>query len=250
MIARVLKCRNFGPYTQLWLKAPAIARKAKPGQFIELKVPGAGATFWRRPFSLCNARAGVIELLIKSVGPGSRRVAQLQAGEELDVIGPLGRGFTLTGRAPFILVGGGFGVAPLRFLAERLKAQGRRVEVLIGGRCAEDLLLRRELRLARARVACTTEDGSFGTRGRVTRLLETRLAQRGPRPRIAAAGPKAMLAAVAKLAFEYGVTAEVSLEEVMACGLGVCNGCVVKVNGVYRRVCADGPVFDSQEVEW
>jgi dihydroorotate dehydrogenase electron transfer subunit len=251
VIAKVQRVRRLGAYAHLTLRAAKLARQAKPGQFVEVRITGEGAPFWRRPFSICRADRETIGLFVKAVGPGTRLLARAQAGEALDVVGPLGHGFTLAGRADRILVGGGYGGAPLLFLAERLRAAGRRVEVLLGGRCEEDLLLRRTLKLAGARTACTTEDGSFGTRGRVTDLLERRLQAASRQAlRIAACGPRPMLAAVAKLAAKYGIAAEVSLEESMACGLGVCHGCVQKVGGEYRRVCKDGPVFTAQDVDW
>jgi dihydroorotate dehydrogenase electron transfer subunit len=250
MQCELLKIRRFGEYAHLTLDAPAIARHARPGQFVEVKIAGAGAPFWRRPFSICRAVGHTLELLIKSVGLGSRLMTRMKPGELVDIIGPLGRGFKLPGQRPVVLIGGGFGVAPLLFLAERLKMHGRKTEVMIGGRCADDLLLRRELQLTGARVACATEDGSFGVQGRVTLLLEKRLSQPGAKPQIAAAGPRPMLAAIARLAAERNCHAEVSLEEVMACGLGGCNGCVIKTLAGFQRVCKDGPVFLAQEVEW
>lgn len=250
MNCRTLSSQQRGPYLRLTLQAPGIARRARPGQFVTVRVPGRDASFWRRPFSICRADGGRIELLIKVVGPTTHALAALRAGDPVDVLGPLGRGFTLTGREDRVLVGGGYGIAPLLFLAERLRARGRAVTVLQGGRCAGDLLLRPELRRTGAPAMCTTEDGSAGRRGRVTVLLEERLrATQGP-ILIAACGPHAMLASVAKLAARYRVPAEVSLEALMACGLGVCNGCVQKVAGAYRRVCHDGPVFAASEVTW
>jgi dihydroorotate dehydrogenase electron transfer subunit len=148
------------------------------------------------------------------------------------------------------LVGGGYGIAPLLFLAQQLAAKKIPVEVFIGGRCTEDLLLRREMKLAGARVTCSTEDGSTGFRGRVTVPLEARLRQFSGGVRLAACGPHGLLKAVTRLAQTYRVPAEVSLEEVMACGLGVCNGCAVKIKGEFQRVCKDGPVFSAQDVDW
>ncbi|MEW6517357.1 MAG: dihydroorotate dehydrogenase electron transfer subunit [candidate division FCPU426 bacterium] len=251
MNCRVLRVRRAGSYARLWLEAPDIARRARPGQFVMVRPRGADAPFWRRPFSLCSADGRrSVELLIKAVGPGSRLLAASRPGDLLDVTGPLGTGFSLDVTGPVLLVGGGFGIAPLRFLAECLRRRRIPCEVFLGGRCREDLLLQSELKLAAAGVACTTEDGSFGRRGRVTLLLAERLAGSRKPARIAAAGPEAMLAVVADLAEKHGVAAEVSLETVMACGLGVCNGCVRRVNGQYQRVCADGPVFDAAAVDW
>jgi dihydroorotate dehydrogenase electron transfer subunit len=250
MIAELVSIRRFGPYAHLVLAAPAIARQAKPGQFVEVRLRGEGAPFWRRPFSICRAGAGRVELLIKSRGLGSARLASMGPKAKVDLIGPLGRGFTLTGKQPRLLVGGGYGIAPLLFLAQQLTAKKVPVEVFIGGRCAEDLLLRREMKLTGARVTCSTEDGSAGHPGRVTVPLEARLRQFSGGVRLAACGPHGMLRAVAQLAQAHQVPAEVSLETVMACGLGVCNGCVVKIKGEYQRVCKDGPVFSAQDVDW
>jgi dihydroorotate dehydrogenase electron transfer subunit len=217
---------------------------------VEIRIEGEQAPFWRRPFSICRARPGKIELLIKTVGQGTRLLAQKKTGETLDILGPLGRGFSLAEKKPVLLVGGGFGVAPLLFLAETLRRKKRPMEVLLGGKCQDDLLLRKELKLAGAGVACTTEDGSLGTKGLVTKLVRDYLESRTRDWHVVAAGPFPMLKAVAALAREYGVSAEVSLEEMMACGLGVCNGCVIKVAGRFQRVCKDGPVFQAEEVEW
>ncbi|MCK5219860.1 hypothetical protein KAR10_10060 [bacterium] len=162
MQAGIIKTRRFGPYARLVLKAPKIARHARPGQFVEILISGKAAPFWRRPFSICRVEKTTLELLIKVVGPGSGLLAGMRSGECVDIIGPLGRGFTLPGRGGMFLVGGGFGVAPLLFLAERLRARGRQVEVLIGGRSREDLLLRSAIKLTGATVVCATEDGSCG----------------------------------------------------------------------------------------
>ncbi len=258
MNCRVLGVKRSGPYARLRLEAAAIARRVQPGQFVMAQAAGANAPFWRRPFGVCQSDGRrTIELLIKAVGPGTSLIAALEQGDNLDLIGPLGRGFTVAGRGDWLLVGGGYGVAPLLFLAENLRAQGRSVEILQGAGCEDDLLLALSRSSSRAGPksgsisrSCATEDGSFGIRGLVTGLLEQRLRAALKPVRIAACGPHAMLAAVAKLAAQYRVPAEVSLEEVMACGLGVCNGCVVTVRGSYQRVCKDGPVFNAADVDW
>jgi dihydroorotate dehydrogenase electron transfer subunit len=246
----VISIRRFGTYAHLVLNAPAIARRAKPGQFVEVRLNGAGAPFWRRPFSICRAGSGCVELLIKVRGRGTELLAALAPKAQVDLLGPLGHGFTLSGKTPRLLVGGGYGIAPLLFLAQALAAKKIPVEVFIGGRCEEDLLLRREMKLAGAKVTCSTEDGSTGFHGRVTAPLAARLRQTSGGVRLAACGPHGLLHAVAQLARDYQIPAEVSLEQVMACGLGVCNGCVVKIKGAYQRVCQDGPVFPVQDVDF
>lgn len=251
MIAKLLAGRKLGEHTLLTLHAPEIAAQARPGQFVEIKISGGPeAPFWRRPFSICRAQKARIELLIKPVGKGSAWLAQCAAGARLDLLGPLGNGFSTRAAGSALLVGGGFGVAPLFFLADRLRKQKRDVELFIGGRCREDLLLREESRKLGAEVSCSTDDGSFGHNGRVTELLQRRLEKMSGRVWIAACGPKPMLKAVAELARKKSIPAQLSLEERMACGLGVCNGCVVKADGRYQRVCQDGPVFQAGALEW
>jgi dihydroorotate dehydrogenase electron transfer subunit len=250
MNVELVSIRRFGPYAHLVFSAPAIARRARPGQFVEVRISGENSPFWRRPFSICRAGGGKVELLIKARGHGSGLLAQAAPGTRLEMAGPLGKGFSLDGKETRFLVGGGYGIAPLLFLAERLRAKKIPVEVFIGGRCEEDLLLRQEMRLAGAKVTCATEDGSAGTPGRVTLPLEARLKIHLGPVRLAACGPHAMEKAVAQLGEKYGARTEVSLEEVMACGLGVCNGCVVKIKGEYQRVCKDGPVFNAEDVDW
>jgi dihydroorotate dehydrogenase electron transfer subunit len=250
MHAELISNRHFGPYAHLTFSAPALARRAKPGQFVEIRLTGGNAPFWRRPFSICRAGSGRVEFLIKARGRGSQLLAQAAPKTMVDMVGPLGNGFTLAGKQPRLLVGGGYGIAPMLFLAQQLRAKNIPVEVFIGGRCGDDLLLRREMKLTGARVTCSTEDGSYGHTGRVTEPLEARLKQAKAPVRIAACGPHAMLKAVTRLAAHYRAEAEVSLEEVMACGLGVCNGCVVKIKGEYQRVCKDGPVFQAKDVDW
>lgn len=244
----MVAARRTGGYAELTLEAPAAAARARPGQFVTLRV--GVEPFWRRPYSISDAADGKLVLLVKPVGPGSRAAASLHRNEVVDLLGPLGRGFDLAGPGAWWLVGGGYGVAPLRFLARRLRAAGRDARVFLGGRCREDLLLRRALHLTGARLACATEDGGFGRRGRVTALLADALAGACRPIRIAACGPRGMLAEVARLAAAHRIPAQVSLEEVMACGIGVCNGCVVETRAGYQRVCREGPVFAAEDVVW
>jgi dihydroorotate dehydrogenase electron transfer subunit len=194
----------------------------------------------------------VIELFIKPIGPGSRLVAESERDQPLEILGPLGRPFTHFGKAPVLLVGGGYGAAPLLFLAERYHAKkaGSRIKLLFGGRCQTDLVLLRDFKQQGIALACATEDGSHGQSGRVTALLEAELSKAKVPPVIQAAGPWGMLQAVAGLAARFHCQAEVSVEETMACGLGICNGCAVSVAGKYQRACQDGPVFPADQVNW
>lgn len=250
MLTTIIKKKNFGLYAHLVLKAPRLAKRAKPGQFVEVKVACDQAAFWRKPFCICRAYDEHIELLVKEVGPGSAAIRQMRLGEQLDMLGPLGNHFSLKPIDHALMVGGGFGVAPLLFLAEQLKEKTNSMTVIIGGRCKDDLILRKELQATGAKLLCATNDGSFGQTGLVTTILKEELSCLPGNTKVFAAGPWGMMAAVAALTDQAGVACQVSLEEVMACGLGVCNGCVVEIDGRYQRVCKDGPVADASKVKW
>ena len=264
--AHVLERREVAPrHFQLRLGAKALAASAWPGQFVHvlpfpLPAPerdgGAPATSFdpllRRALSLMGAEseAGTVTLLFRVEGRGTAILAGARAGDSVDLIGPLGRPFDVSPfgladspapqlEAPVfhmkqtpatpraILVGGGVGVPPLVFLGKQLRAAGSAVEAILGARTASDVLGEAELRGAGAGVEVTTDDGSAGHHGRVTDLLGQTLA-RDSNAVVYACGPYAMLRAVARACEAAGVLCQVSLEEAMPCGIGVCNGCVVK----------------------
>lgn len=244
------------------LEAPGIARAARPGQFVMLQVHGGRDPLLRRPMSVCRAPGASrrrVEILYKVVGEGTRRLSRQPVGVRLAALGPLGNGFRLpAGRRggeepPPLLVAGGVGIAIFPFLAEALRARGARPLLLYGARTSRDLV---GLDLFRSRgvdVRLATEDGSRGTKGFVTALLEPLLGGAGPRPAIFACGPTPMLRAVGALALERGAPCQLALESQMPCGIGVCLGCVVACPGdasgpIYRRVCTEGPVFEAGEV--
>lgn len=193
--------------------------------------------------------------LLKPVGPASRELAALAAGGALDTSPPLGRGFApaaaLAG-TPLLLVGGGFGIAPLHFLARRLDALGGRVNyrILYGGRSARDLEME-ALAAVNGPVLPSTDDGSLGFRGTCVELAEQLVTSAGTasaRLVVLACGPHAMMAALHATLHGRVARVEVSLEEVMACGVGVCMGCVTPSVRGYVPVCTEGPVFQSDEV--
>ncbi|MDD5423421.1 MAG: dihydroorotate dehydrogenase electron transfer subunit, partial [Candidatus Omnitrophica bacterium] len=176
------------------------------------------------------------------------------AGEYLNVIGPLGNGFDICGTKPAILVAGGVGAAPLLALAEKLRAQNIEVNVLIGASKKSHVLCEREFKKLGCKVSVSTDDGSAGRKGFVTDLLSILLTTYNlSLTTIYACGPNAMLKEVARIAGKRGVPCQVSLEERMACGVGVCLGCPVKIKNskfVYKMVCKDGPIFDAKEIAW
>lgn len=241
-------------YRLLRIFAPGVAAAARPGQFVHLRVPGLDEAALRRPFSICRAEGGEIAILYKIVGRGTARLAELPAGVRISLIGPLGNGFPAgSGGGPPLLVGGGYGVAPLAFLAARLPRAGM---ALLGGRTAEDILCAEDFAALGWPVEVATEDGSRGVRGLVTVLLERHLAGGGDaKPEIFACGPRGMLRAVGERAVAAGCRAWLALDNRMICGVGACLACVQQVrdaDGGSRpaRVCTEGPVFEAREIVW
>ncbi len=241
-------------YRVLALESPAIARATQPGQFLHVRIRQAPECILRRPFSVYRATQTRVSFLYKVVGRGTRALAELKPGDRLDVLGPLGRGFPMNRAGTFpVLVGGGYGVAPLVFLASRFRSPG---VAFVGGATASDLLCLGDFRRLGWPCQVSTEDGSRGTRGVVTDLLDAWLRQhRETVPEFYACGPDGLLQAVAVRAAAKGRTAWVSLARHMGCGLGACLSCVVRVRDSkgrerWARVCRDGPVFEARQVVW
>jgi len=254
--ARVAATSAAGDYRRLVLDAPAIAAEAQPGQFVALAVGGpASALLLRRSFSLHRADpgSGQIEIVVADAGPGTRWIMGLQAGAQVEIAGPLGRPFPLpASRGACILIGGGYGSAPMFWLADRLRAKGFAVHLILGAASA-GRLFGSDLAAAEE-VTITTDDGSQGMRGRVTDPLPD-LIDRLNAVDVYACGPMPMLRAVHEVAAGRGATAHVAVEEAMACGVGVCMTCVLPVvgrDGMTRmtRSCIDGPTFDGGAIRW
>ena len=233
------------------LHAPRCASTVAPGQFVHLRVATGADIILRRPFSVHRVRGERIEILYQILGAGTLRLAEKPVGDaSMDLIGPLGRGWRVAdGIAHALFVTGGLGVAPLGMLAEQLAARGVAVSVAMGAPSAERLVARTLLEEVARRVEIATDDGSVGERGFVT----------GPAARLLAderfdavytCGPEPMQRAVAVLAAEHGVPCQVSLERLMACGIGACLSCVVSTTDGLKRACVDGPVFSAEEVVW
>jgi dihydroorotate dehydrogenase electron transfer subunit len=248
-----------GAYFLLTFRHPEAAREARPGQFVMIKAGVSAEPPLRRPFSILSvdAERETFALFVKAVGPGSRSLAAMAPGDAALCLGPLGRPFTAPPAGEeALLVAGGYGVAPFRFLGEELRRTGGRARLFYGGRSAADLPLLDRLGGLGLVVVPATEDGSLGERGLVTAPLEAHLDEaRGP-ARLYACGPEAMMHAVARIAAARSVEAEVSLDPWMGCGVGTCLGCVVRVQGEdeprwkYRCACTEGPVFDAARVVW
>lgn len=240
---------------RLALNAAAITAKARPGQFVMLRVAHGNDPLLARPFSIHGAAGDELLILYKVVGRGTRILSQVRPGKTLQLWGPLGRGFDLSGDKP-LLVAGGMGLAPLAFAARWLRDHGRKA-----GFCAglpglagwEELTRGLEAELAGSvALAWSSEDGSLGRRGLVTELLaEVLKAANGSSGGVLACGPMPMLKAVAKVCDQHGVACQVSLEAPMACGLGACLGCAIPAaGGGYLRACQEGPVLAAAAVDW
>jgi dihydroorotate dehydrogenase electron transfer subunit len=245
--ARVTEARAVGAY-RLFACADPEGPAPRPGQFYMLAAAerwGAGESgrpFLPRAFSYLRHRDGELQFLLEGVGPGTRRLGELKAGEQLWITGPLGVGFAMPeeGRRP-LLVGGGIGIVPLACWQDEL---GPGAQALLGFRDAAHARAAELLRDP----AVTTDDGSTGCRGLVTDLLREELASDGPCVAYAC-GPPAMLEAVRALAAEHEVPAQLAMESGMACGFGACFGCVVPTTEGYVRLCVDGPVVDARRLE-
>jgi dihydroorotate dehydrogenase electron transfer subunit len=259
--AEVVSRRRSGPYTTLVLAAPELAARCQPGQFLEIAVE-APSTLLRRPLSIARAEAGgggsgigTVELVVGPDGIGSAWLADVAVGDHLDVLGPLGRPFPLPQRpAGCLLVGGGYGAAPLHYLTEVLVPLGHRVDLIVGASTEATLLHSLEAKRVAHSLVTTTDDGSAGIRGRVTDAMPD-VMSRAAVDVIYACGPNAMLAAVSVLGERMGVPVRVALEERMACGLGICFTCTIPVRDrdgevQMRRSCIDGPVMDGARVDW
>jgi dihydroorotate dehydrogenase electron transfer subunit len=242
-------------YVNIGLECGNTYADASPGQFVMVRIPGVMDPILSRPFSIHdvvfeNDRVASMAILFKIVGKGTLKLARIQQGDSLEVLGPLGKGFAIPGGMKSVFViGGGIGAAPLIFLIrllEQNRISGKSIAYFAGGRSKDDLLCLDVLSRKTGSVHVTTDDGSYGEKGLVTEVLEKTLATDCP-DMIYACGPMPMLKAVAGLAARHGVKCQVSMETVMACGLGACLGCAVKNKKheeKYAHVCVDGLVFD------
>lgn len=214
-----------------------------PGQFVEVQVPGVREVMLRRPISIhdVDEERGTLTLLIQIVGNGTRRLSELQVGDTLNLVYPLGHGFTtdIPAQSKVLMVGGGAGIAPLLHLSKVLKAKGIECTILLGGRTAELIPVRNEFS-PYGNVLIATDDGSLGHKG----LVISHPAFSNPYDIIYTCGPTPMMKAVARSAAERGIRCEVSLENMMACGVGACLCCVTDTDEGHKCVCKEGPVFD------
>ena len=261
--ANILSNKEIVPgYFKMALDAPYIAKTAKPGQFVQVRCSDGFDPLLRRPLSIHRLKAQGsrlkgIEILYEVVGKGTALLSKKKTGDFIDVLGPLGNGFILplsAKRYPLnaILIAGGIGVAPLVFLAEELAKKKIDTVVFIGARTKKFILCAKDFKKLGTGLQIATDDGSRGYKGLVTELFKKTLyAIRYTPCAVYACGPRPMLECIAGMCIKENVECEVSLEEKMACGMGACLGCAVKVAGnEYKLACKDGPVFSANKIIW
>ncbi|MDD5687204.1 MAG: dihydroorotate dehydrogenase electron transfer subunit [Elusimicrobia bacterium] len=278
-----------GDFFLLTFTNPKISRNSKPGQFIMLKIDDE-KTFLRRPFSICRTSNNTFDILFKVVGKGTEILSKAKRGDIFNILGPLGNGYTplptshlpakglvegfplarqrFSGGLP-VLVGGGTGVASLLFLAQSFALKNIKPVVFIGAKIKKDVMFENQFKKYGCKVIVSTEDGSYGKRGMISKFFSSYLIANpySLSTVIYSCGPKPMLKEIAKISKKYNLKCFVSLEEKMACGIGTCMGCVVKIRRPmsnvqcpmskvqnqefeYKSVCKDGPVFDAEDIIW
>ncbi|KRF24714.1 dihydroorotate dehydrogenase electron transfer subunit [Phycicoccus sp. Soil803] len=257
----LIATRRAGAYHHLTFVAPGLAELARPGQFVALAVGGeTSANLLRRCFSIhkvspSGTYGGTVDVVISAVGAGTEWLSTLRAHDEVDIVGPLGRPFPLPSEpVACVLVGGGYGSAPLFWLAGALRDRGCHVEMVLGAATESKLFGVVEARRVADGVTVTTDDGTAGNKGWVSDVLPTVIRRTGAAV-VYGCGPMGMLRSITDIATAEGAVAQVAVEESMACGVGVCMTCVMPVtgkDGMTRMVrsCVEGPVFRGDRVRW
>ncbi len=254
--ASISEIQRWKDYSLLSIESEALSRNARPGQFLMIKVSDTSSPLLRRPFSIHDARKTGVDVFFKVAGAGTAILAEKEQGGFLDIIGPLGKGYTvspdLRGKKAFC-IGGGRGIAPLFFLGRELEASGADVTVFYGGQTREDIPLREKFERGGFHILCSTDDGSFGFKGFVTELLDD-IVRNGAPDAFFACGPDPMMKAIAGLAERLKIFAEFSLESMMGCGIGACWGCVHRIKSDdgegWLKICEEGPVFSGDRIVW
>lgn len=230
---------------RMTMDSPEIAQEARPGNFVHVRLPGTDLLL-RRPLGIADAdeERGTIDLIYRVLGRGTAAFSTLRPGDRVNLLGPLGRGFSEEPEHP-LLVGGGMGLSPLLFCAKRM---GKRADVLMGGKCASEMFWAGLFAPHVSEIRIATDDGSLGEKGFAVALLPD-LLEKGAYDGVLACGPEVMMRKAAQIARDAGIPCQVSLERRMACGLGACLSCSVDgTDGSRKKVCKDGPVFWAEEV--
>lgn len=270
--ALVLENKHIAPNCFiLTVKASALSKTAKPGQFVQLRFPQRDTPFLPRPFSFLDIQKDQIQILYQAVGKGTSLMSQLQKGDHVSLLGPFGTGWPkpeIFNHKTLLMVGGGVGIPPVYHFAIEAKRQLKQTFVassviFLGGRTKQLLHSKKEFSTAGFKVHSATDDGSYGHHGTIVERLEDYVESAVSRDvspsdfQIIACGPTRMLEATAQLAFKYGMDCLVSMEEHMPCGFGACQGCAVQLKDVhteggfrYGLCCSEGPVFDAKSIVW
>lgn len=221
----------------------------QPGQFVMILVPDK-AVFVRRPFSISRSiDNGTIEVCYKTVGVGTRRIACLEPGQRLPLLGPLGNGFDIPkGSKSAVIVAGGFGIAPFVEMTKRLASKKIETTLFYGGKVMEDILFIDQFEGLGVKCHIATEDGSLGYKGKVTELLLESQSNLLKNSIVYCCGPKGLIAAMVDISRKKSLRAQMSYETYMGCGIGVCLGCAVPTKDGYKRACTEGPVFSVDDL--
>ena len=244
-----LRWLNSNSYV-LELSGSEAIQDIRPGNFAEIRIDNHPDVFLRRPFSYLdyNKDEKTVSFFVKAIGKGTHKLGTLKKGETVNIIHPLGNSFSIPENKKVLITGGGSGIAPFIMLGRELKEKGNEIHILTGGRTSEDILFTDEFRKY-GEVSCTTEDGSLGEKGLLTqhsifsgKAFDYDL--------IYTCGPDGMMKAVASIAKERSIDCEASLENLMACGFGVCLCCIQETTEGNKCVCTEGPVFNINELKW
>lgn len=243
---------------RLVVKSPSSFLQATPGQFVNVRIDNDNGLrpLLRRPFSINDITSQGIKIIYKIVGKGTNILSGKKMGNHLDVLGPLGRGFSVCKEAKkHLLIGGGMGAAPLLFLARKIGEKGRKdasTLAFLGFETAEKIICREDFAQKNIPLQVATEDGSYGHKGLVSRVVESYVEGLSSTSGVSiyACGPREMLKVVAEVGSRYAIFSQVLMEEIIGCGVGACRGCVIKGNAGYLRVCKDGPVFNARDILW
>jgi ferredoxin--NADP+ reductase len=249
-MARILEVDEIAPaFKRYLIFEPVVASRHRAGQFVMVMLHDHSE---RIPLTIADSDAvcGTITLVVQEIGKTTMEMGTLVAGDEITVVGPLGKPTHIESWGTAVCVGGGAGIAPLLPIARALREAGNFVISILGGRTAELVILRREMEAVSDEVYYTTDDGSFGARGLVTHALDKYIEISGKPHVVIAIGPAVMMRAVAEQTRPLEIPTLVSLNTIMVDGTGMCGGCRVRVGGENRFVCVDGPEFDAHEVDF
>jgi dihydroorotate dehydrogenase electron transfer subunit len=254
--ALIVQKQSWNDYFLLRVREKQIAQQSQPGQFIMVRPTRNLHPLLRRPFSIHSVRGDCLEIFFIRSGIGTTLLSQMDEGDSLDILGPLGKGFLLDQELQdktVALVGGGRGIAPLYFLAQRLLEHGTHPYIFYGGKTLSDLPLKQKFLHKKHKILFSTDDGSFEFKGFVCDLFQRELDKIMP-SHIYACGPEAMMKKIAEIAQKKSIPAEFSLESIMGCGFGACWGCVRKIKKDSReewvKICEEGPVFPGHKIIW